>query len=481
MMDIVFVLLLLCLSLWQQYAPLTWKKRLLYLTTLLLVVHISVRGRWQFIPAYMVIVGLLLLGLVAAASPATSAAGRQSAFSRWTSKRWVKAIGMVVASLLVLKSSLFLWIFPNIVFPQPTGAWAVGTTLERADDVSIRLWYPAALQVNAVPYPYLSGADIPTMTALAYSHLQKPTAAFVDVPLADGLSPLPVVLYDYGAGSFREDNTFRMIELASHGFVIAAIAHPKHFFDYNIPTEVTQEPAQFREQLNTRVFPDRLRDIRLALQKLEQLNGPESRFGGKLNLQHFGMMGFSLGGSVALEYSLEDPRCGAVVNLDGGMLGNARKGVNSSFLQLSQSALLPLEPNQSPQAVAEKTGEYYRQEVSDLVRHTQPLQSAAYWLRVHDSGHMAFSDLARWTPARFGPLRTMIGTGDVDAIARVIDEVTLAFFKDHLLNTAADETRTDHPSHDAYLQAAIQQHQAFLSPMELVASHAEAKQLTAAQ
>nr|WP_228025154.1 hypothetical protein [cf. Phormidesmis sp. LEGE 11477] len=377
---------------------------------------------------------------------------RSPAIAKGLRLGWSKIVGLSISTALVSTTIFLLWLFPNIRFPVPTGLFVVGTTLESIEDVSLRLWYPAAPEADQKPYRYLSGEAVPEVLKFAYGHLQKPTAAFSDLPLFSSQAEMPVLLYDHGAGSFREDNTFRLIELASHGFVVAAIAHSKNFSDYNIPSEVTKIPAQFRERLNTLLFPDRLRDIRLAVQKLEQLNEKDSRFSDKLNLERFGMVGFSLGGSVALDYSLEEPRCQAVVNLDGGMLGKARQGVEIPFLQISQSALFPLAPVNNPQKIAEKTGEYYRQEVSDLVQNTQPARFA-HWLRVTDSGHAAFSDIARWTPARFGPLRSMMGIGDVSAIAQAVDDLTLSFFEDYLMGKSAFE-------------AAIQRHHDLLTVID---------------
>lgn len=194
----------------------------------------------------------------------------------------------------------------------------------------------------------------------------------------------------------------------------------------------------------TRVLPDRVRDVRLAIQKIEALNADDSKFQGKLKLTDLGFLGFSFGGSVVSEYCLVDGRCRVIVNLDGSSFGDARNGVNAAFLQLSQSAIVPVEPILNPENVTEKAGAYYQQEVHDLLAATRQTHPA-HWLQVKDTGHAAFTDCIFWTPVRVGALAMMLGEGNPNRIAQTINALTVSFFKQHLLaETGFEEALATH-------------------------------------
>ncbi|MER7343669.1 hypothetical protein ABT403_38400, partial [Streptomyces sp. NPDC000075] len=50
--------------------------------------------------------------------------------------------------------------------------------------------------------------------------------AVFNAPVADGGGRLPVVLFSPGSGGVRTQNTAWAEELASHGYVVAALDHP---------------------------------------------------------------------------------------------------------------------------------------------------------------------------------------------------------------------------------------------------------------
>lgn len=421
---------------------LSWKRGLLLFPITLAFIHVGTRWRWQLVPAYLVVLGLILFGLWAV----FPAVNRIVPLPAGRSLRWTIIAIKANLSVALIGAAIFLtWAFPEIDFPTTTGPYAVGTTSETIENVSLRLWYPAASQSQSqseaqsavTPYRYLEDVQIPGVPDFLYSHLQgRETVASADVPVASNFAnpqqrSFPVVLYDHGANSFREDNTFRLMELASHGFVVAAITHPKPFENYGITAQLAQDPALFNQRLASLVVPERVKDVRLAVQQLEQLNAQAGRFQSKFSLDSLGLLGYSLGGSVLSEYCLEDTRCTAIVNLDGGSFGEARQGVEAAYLQLSQSVALPSNPVEDPQSVMEKTSAYYRQEVSDLLRHTQ-ITHPTHWLQIKGSGHAAFTDFVHWTPMRVGFFRVLLGTGDVDAIAQTINDLTRVFLSEHL-------------------------------------------------
>lgn len=388
------------------------------LTALLL--HLLFEGlSWQLTPLYLLAIALTASLVLGSSIP-----------------KWLSFTGVGLGVALVSLSLFLAWLFPNIKLPTPRGPFAVGTTSQVADNVDMQLWYPAT-SGNAEPYLYLDGMErtVFGLPKFIYSHLKGiPTTAFIDAPLSEKQASYPLVIYVHGANSFAEDNTFRLIELASQGFVIAAVEHPQPFSKYGITAEDARDPERFGEFLANLVVPERVQDVRAAIVQLETLNKSDAWFKGRLQLADIGMLGFSLGGSIVTEYCLEDSRCRAVVNLDGSGFAEARAtGVNAAYLQLSQSVALPDKPVSKPETVAEKTAAHYLAEVSDVLLKTETFQDV-YWLRLEGSGHASFTDLAHWTPVRLGPLKSVMGEGDAHSLGRVINDLTVAFFKERLAN-----------------------------------------------
>jgi predicted dienelactone hydrolase len=66
-------------------------------------------------------------------------------------------------------------------------------------------------------------------------------------------------------------------------------------------------------------------DMSFVLDRLEQLNtsDPSGRFNGRLDMEHVGVFGHSLGGATALQFCHDDPRCKAAIDIDGIPWGSA--------------------------------------------------------------------------------------------------------------------------------------------------------------
>lgn len=370
--------------------------------------------RWQLIPAYMLLLGLLFGFFLLKRSLAT----------------WMKLFTFIGALILLGSSALLAYIFPEIRFPKPTGSFAVGTVVYEGWDSQIRLFYPAERQDDLPKYRYLEGVNQPMMAmpSFIYSHLKgKETEVLVNAKRASQQPQYPLILYSYGAGSLAEDNTLRLIDLASHGMMVATIKHYKKLSEYELNPQQPQKPEILNRKLASKVVPDRVEEIRKAVEILKQ---PE--YAQRIDFNKIGMLGFSLGGSVVSEYCLEQPQCKAVVNLDGSALAKARQGLEVPYLQLSQSVAVPTQKRANPQNMMEQFGNYYFSEVSDLLANTKEKGALAYWYQIKDTGHATFTDLLHWTPVRFGPLQQLLGKGEAQQTYQTINQLTFAFFKEYL-------------------------------------------------
>lgn len=88
MIDFILVALLLLLSVLHISAAGIWKRQLLFLATILLIIHFFTGWRWHFIPADVATVSLLLIGIGARRSPVF----KEMLFG------WKKTVGLIILS-----------------------------------------------------------------------------------------------------------------------------------------------------------------------------------------------------------------------------------------------------------------------------------------------------------------------------------------------------------------------------------------------
>ncbi|RKS05928.1 platelet-activating factor acetylhydrolase isoform II [Nocardiopsis sp. Huas11] len=225
----------------------------------------------------------------------------------------------------------------HLVDPARGHPWVDGAT-ER--DVMVSLWYPAEPDEADEHAPYVSPA---TGSALA-SDLEQvglPRSAvdfdssranaFADADAALTAGPFPVVLFSPGFGVSRSLNTANAEELASQGYVVAAMDHPYEPDAVELPdgrvlrTRVPdRETPSYREAITIRTA-----DSRLVLDALDDLAaGGSPQVGGEplpdglaesLDTDRTGMFGHSAGGLTTAQVMLADDRVDAGMNLDGSM------------------------------------------------------------------------------------------------------------------------------------------------------------------
>jgi hypothetical protein len=237
--------------------------------------------------------------------------------------------------------------------PEPTGPHAVGRTeLHLVDpgrghpwaeeaterDVMVSVWYPAGDGAGTgEPAPYVT----PSVSGVLRSEMEQGglhrdsvdfdafrVNALQDVPVA-GTGPFPVVLYSPGLEQSRFLNALHLEELASHGYVVAAMDHPYETLAVDMPDGRvlrTSAPSFGTEALKEAVAVRR-EDARLVLEGLTALSEggspdaggqePPAGLGEALDLDAVGMFGHSAGGLTAAEVMLEDDRVDAGLDLEG--------------------------------------------------------------------------------------------------------------------------------------------------------------------
>jgi predicted dienelactone hydrolase len=341
----------------------------------------------------------------------------------------------------------------SVRLPAPTGQYAVGRTIyyfsdparpelhtEDPDDIReimVEVWYPAEPQPGAAPGPYLNpdiaaGYNIPPEVNRSLPH------AIIGAPVIGGSQTFPVILFNPGFTAFQTSYTAFAEDLASHGYVVAALSHP-----YLTPIVILSGGtiAQYGEAgwLQQVWAPEDPHDAELArmwvpdtLMVMDQLsaineNDPYERLNGRLDLSGFGLMGHSFGGTTSAEICRIDERCRGAVSLDGPhTLTQSLEGLPAPYMFIAAE--------DSDPAADETLRAVY-----------EGVRADAYLLTLAGADHFDFADSRAIAEAA---LLSGSALGEITG-ARVIEIVrvyTLAFFNDVMRGDHS--TLLDGPSPD---------------------------------
>ena len=371
--------------------------------------------RWQFIPLYLFIVIPILLLL------------------------WQNAPQWVMAGLIFMMFCGFLltgflnYTFPEFAFPEPTGDYPVGVTkLDSTNDADAVIWYPAAPTENDEPYGYLTHFDKTLMGAppIIYSHLKgKPMASFADAQAVS--ATFPVIIYAHSADGFAEENSFLLTDLASHGYVVVAIAHARGASEYDLDLQsLGTEPETFMAAMKDYPLPDRLKEVEDVIAALPAINSSHSLLQDRLDLSQINFVGYSLGGGVLSDYCALHDQCTAVLNLDGNPFMTAHTtGLSAPYFHISQNTAFELAATDGPGSPTAQTANLYIEEVSQVVANTKGNGKTAEWIMLNNSGHATFTDMAHWIGPRWGFLEILLGTVDTELAHEAIHTTTIQFLQ----------------------------------------------------
>ncbi|MBM7773266.1 putative dienelactone hydrolase [Actinokineospora baliensis] len=404
------------------------------LSTILLLVT---GFRWQMLP--------VLAGAIVAAPfaflPLVRGRARRA---RW----WLALPGSVACACLIVVGPVAAWALPVPVFPELTGDHAVGTRVLQWTDqdrpetftedpqdrrtVVVQLWYPARNGSSGPRAQYLGRTEDEARTvseALAggvglpgflFDGVPRArTHAIVDAPAADGR--YPVVLFSPGSSGVRTQNTAWAEELASHGYVVAALDHPYDsaavvLADGRTITTATASTGD-RDQ-DDRLADDwtaiRAADLSFALTRLEGLDPLE----GHLDTSRVAATGHSMGGAAALQAARKDPRIDAVIDLDGYPRGSLTPELSQPTLALTQAITPDTDPRYLPQ-------------LTEVLTHGS---ATNYRLTIPGAAHLTFMDGPLYLP----PVPSIVGSlGRVES-ARVVAGASLAFLDSALRGGSGD-------------------------------------------
>jgi dienelactone hydrolase len=375
------------------------------------------------------------------------------------SPRWSRVVGRLGLLAGVTLGGVGLLFARVPVLPQPAGQHQVGSQVFRWTDprraevltadpgdrreVVAQAWYPSAAG-QGEPVPYFEAQDrLPAMIDLYpswfyndFRHID--THATMSSALSDERATWPVLLFSPGWGSSREDYTGLCADLASRGYVVVALSHP-----FESSVSVLASGHVVGQSANASILganaADML-DIRAAdssfvLDQLMDLplSDPSSALAGRLDLQHVGMIGHSLGGATAVQVIGTDPRFQVGVNIDGTLpdaLASAR--LDRPFLWLQSD---------------DNHQDHYLKVRDELMG---GLRQGGDIIVVSGSAHQSFTDAQSYLSATgrglFGDGARAEAAGD---ITWQTNDVITAFVGPYLGNSTApslDQVLAQHPS-----------------------------------
>lgn len=455
---------------------------------LALVMHGLLEGfRYQMAFSYLVVGVLTLYTAVQIAKP-------------FKTPTVLKSIGAMLAVLFIAITAVLATALPVFTLPAPTGSYAVGIEYLHLSDESrtepflagstqprelmVKVYYPA--QADASKHYSAYFHDSPELLRLLttgyglpdflFNHFNRVRTHSKDgLALSDAQPAYPIVLFSHGGGTSMEVHTAQAEDLASHGYIVVAIDHPYVSSGTVFPDRVISAKdatTNFNEGEPVVVINQIMADdASFVIDQLAAMNegSVPSVLAGRLDLEQIGIVGHSLGGAVAYNLAIHDPRVKAAINLDGAVyvepdnsapmspfLMLAEDGFHLNAIQNREALMRPFEdmPELDQEITLSMYGsrEAYDLLYADAVGYlnglTDALAESGNLYTIEGSAHMKFSDVGLYFGIR--QLREMINIGGSTDPARCLEitrALTRAFFDAHLKDdpTALESLPADYP------------------------------------
>jgi predicted dienelactone hydrolase len=396
----------------------------------------------------------------------------------------LKGAALLLSFVSLVFTSFLAYALPVFALSKPTGSYDVGIQYfhwideNRTDpfldgstqkrELMVKVYYPAA-DDPAKPYAsYFHDLRlIRLFTAFyhlpefAFDHLRLvKTNSKEGLQVSDRQQSYPVILFSHGAGTTMEVQTSQSEDLASHGYIVVAIDHtyvsvgtvfPDRIVSHHEATTdfKTVEPAE----IITQIMAD---DSRFMIDRLGEMNDGkiDSLFQGRLDLEKIGAIGHSVGGAVAYNLAINEPRVKVAIDLDGVvfitpedatemapflMLATDRDHLQAiqnreplmkSFVDMDElDQKITIEIHGSEQAY----NEAYNRAQQNVMELAEVLENSGNLFTIEGSDHMKYTDIGLFIG--MPQLRELInirGETDPARCLEITQALTLAFFDQHL-------------------------------------------------
>ena len=271
----------------------------------------------------------------------------------------------------------------------------------------------------------------------------------------------PLVVFSHGAFGYYQSNTSTYMELASSGYVVAALDHPHHaFFTQDTDgktvlvdmdfmgtaltlTDETDPVEQYA--LYTQWMDLRTADMNLVLDEIETavraeainenwfLSGSSAETVlsvlKKTDITRIGLMGHSMGGATAVELGRERDDISAVIDIDGTMLSEYTGVENGKLTVRTETYPVPVLEFNNWESYNDRR-EYLAQGGCYPNEELIAGAAAGFTTTIHDTEHMDFTDLPLLSPF----LGKLLGSGtrDTKETMTIVNSLVLSFLNSYL-------------------------------------------------
>lgn len=270
-------------------------------------------------------------------------------------------------------------------------------------------------------------------------------------PLAAG--PFPVIIYLPGVTGYMQMGSFQTVELAAQGYVVVTLNQPGAVAaavlpDHETVVGLTREdatsliapsyratgqllPSRFANGLapDTSIVPYFAADVGLVLDRLAQINvDPTHILHWKLDLEHVGVLGMSLGAIVTAQACAKDARIDACLMMDAPVPTMvAAAGLRQAALWISR----PVEDQRLERAAS---GGWPEDEIeAQAATIAEALSHSAHGrlVEMHGLFHIDYTDLPAIQPAlgwlgQSGPAGTIEAHSQINALTKAFFNKTIA-------------------------------------------------------
>jgi dienelactone hydrolase len=319
------------------------------------------------------------------------------------------------------------------VFPWPAGNYAVGTASYHLIDQSrkenwadrsafrelmMQVWYPS--NGNSGNYAFYMTGIIGTFKKIILEYANIPLAdlsyldslsthAIINASVVPSKTKYPLIFISQGWGASRFSYTVLAQDLASHGYVVAAVDHPYESFEtqfpdgrqipYSFVTSTTQDDVRDHDMMVSQLAV-RIQDVQYALMELMNLNRHDhlGLLTNTIDTDNWGMIGHSFGAAVVTHFCVSNSRCKGAINLDGWLFSDRGIPVTEDIKKPYMMVIAQEMSNtfdeeiisiQNPVESSYAANEYGQSHEWKLY---QKLSQAAYYVLFKGALHSSFSD-----------------------------------------------------------------------------------------